>query len=132
MRSTNGDRMKRFDPRDLRLSSWQIIAFAATAGAIACSDEMPTNSSGHSIPSAKSTVQNLIAVNCECSRSSLRVTCSSPGGSSTVQSSDGRRYYLVVGGQGQYIKHTSSAVSYTAADSIFQFDVVVQNLIPQP
>lgn len=37
----------------------------------------------------------------------------------------------VVGGQNKYVKLTSSNVAYNPADSIFQFDVTVQNLLPE-
>ena len=54
------------------------------------------------------------------------VTCASP----TPASGDARG--ILVGGQGTYVQLTSSAVSYNAGTQIFQFDVTVQNLVPQP
>ena len=124
--------MQRLLRRGQRLSSWQLIGWLAIAGGIACSDQALSPAASPRQTSSNPAVTNLIAVNCTANRTSLSVTCSSPGISANVASSDGRRFYLVVGGQGTYIKLTSSAVSYTAVDSIFQFDVTVQNLIPQP
>jgi len=63
---------------------------------------------------------------CTASVGQRTVTCASP----TPSSGDARG--IIVGGQGVYVQLTSSAVSYDAGTQRFQFDLTVQNLIPQP
>lgn len=67
----------------------------------------------------------LQAMTCEGSLASNSVTCRSDGGSSGGISA------ALIGGQNVNVRLVSSNVSYTEADSIFQFDVTVQNLLPE-
>jgi DNA/RNA endonuclease G (NUC1) len=62
------------------------------------------------------------------------LTCTGSLGQRTVSCAtartDGGRA-TIIGGQNVNVKLTSSNVSYTPVDSIFQFDVTVQNLLPE-
>lgn len=63
---------------------------------------------------------------CEASLADRSVRCL-PRGAPAIGGSP-----AIVAGQDLNVRLTSSNVSYTEADSIFQFDVTVQNLLPEP
>jgi len=64
------------------------------------------------------------ALVCSASLSDHTVSCTRPSPDAGVSAT-------LFGGQNTNVKLTSSNVSYTAADSTFQFDVTVQNLLPE-
>ncbi|HET7462486.1 MAG TPA: Ig-like domain-containing protein [Longimicrobium sp.] len=68
----------------------------------------------------------LVRLSCTASVAERTVVCASP------TPGEGGARGVIVGGQGTYVQLTSSNVSYTAATQTLQFDVTVQNLIPQP
>ena len=114
-----------------RRVSGVIAVLMAGAVIVSCSENLPTSTSGSGIGNAPTPQRNLIAVNCTASRSSLSVSCGNSNTSSSQGiSADGRQYDIIFGGNHQYVNVTSSNVVY-GVDSIFSFDVTVQNLIPQ-
>lgn len=67
---------------------------------------------------------SLQALVCTASVSTRAVSCETPPPAGGVRAT-------VIGGQNTNVKLTSSNVSYTPLDSIFSFDVTVQNLLPE-
>jgi hypothetical protein len=61
------------------------------------------------------------------------LTCAGSLSAATISCSSAPREAnrTIVGGQNVNVRLTSSNVSYTALDSIFRFDVTVQNLLPE-
>jgi DNA/RNA endonuclease G (NUC1) len=70
-------------------------------------------------------VSGLEALACSGSVGARTVSCA------PLQSSTGAARARVIGGQNTNVKLASSGVSYNPADSIFQFSVTVQNLLPE-
>ncbi|MDB4949338.1 MAG: ExeM/NucH family extracellular endonuclease [Gemmatimonadetes bacterium] len=106
------------DPRYVR---GLLLAAVAALGAAACSGRDIAGPKGvqHAggTPSAA-----LAALTCTGSVSNATIHCS-------AAASGANR--TIFGGQNSNVRLTSSNASYTAADSIFQFDVTVQNLLPE-
>jgi DNA/RNA endonuclease G (NUC1) len=95
------------------------LAFLALA---ACSDR--DIAGPRALPdSGEPPASGLTALTCSASPAQRTVSCSSlqPGGARAK----------IFGGQNTNVKLTSSNVSYTPADSTFQFSVTVQNLLPE-
>jgi hypothetical protein len=100
-----------------------VVCALATAALAACSDQSPVAlrepSQPQPVPGAPApTIQ---AFECTGSTSGT-LSCKSPGARTGAAG-------VLIGGQNVFLKLTSSNVSYTAADSVFQFDVTVQDLM---
>jgi hypothetical protein len=89
--------------------------------ATACSDRASSPGVDPVAPDGRRTT--ILA--CTGSVKNATVQCA-PG---TLPSGGARHQQQILGGQGLYVRLTSSAVAYTAADSIFAFNMTVQNLI---
>jgi len=100
-----------------------LLTLAALGAAVvgACSDQQPVGVREPSaiVPAAKRALQRF-----DCT-GSIRggVTCKAAGGST------GNASGVLIGGQGTFLRLTSSNVSYDAGTEIFSFDVTVQNLM---
>jgi DNA/RNA endonuclease G (NUC1) len=100
--------------------------FAVLSGVFAllaaCTDGNPVTSTG---PAPLAPVEGALqAISCTASRTGT-VSCGA------VDPTTGEISAAVFGGQGVNIKLTSSNVAYTEEDSIFRFDVTVQNLLEE-
>ena len=113
--------MKLSRSTQLRLAAATAVCAAAVTIA-ACSDTGA--GSPVSVKSAPSSVPStaLSVLDCRASTRNLTVHCSSP---QATKSGHGDMF----GGQGTYVKLTSSNVSYNSGTQIYQFDVTVQNLM---
>ncbi|HEU4456405.1 MAG TPA: IPT/TIG domain-containing protein [Longimicrobium sp.] len=89
--------------------------------ATACSDRASSPGVDPVAPDGRRTT--ILA--CTGSVKNATVQCA-PG---TLPAGGARYQQQILGGQGVFVRLTSSAVTYTAADSIFAFDMTVQNLI---
>ncbi|HEX8693173.1 MAG TPA: Ig-like domain-containing protein [Longimicrobium sp.] len=121
------------------LRRYPVRTSAAVAGlaglailAAACTDRSdpvgPTPPGGPGGPVAPPKDPSLIqVVQCRADVRAKTVSCdpAAPQGDKAPR-------YLIVGGQGVFVKLTSSNVNYDSPTQAFTFDVTVQNLIPQP
>jgi hypothetical protein len=89
------------------------------AGLAACGDQGASGplSAG---PRAGTPENVVTAVDCTVSVHAGAVRCGTPSTGASAE---------IVGGQNQYVKLTSSNVSYNAGTEIFQFDATIQNLM---
>src|SRR3954451_11303264 len=102
------------------------IAIIAVGVAEACSDKVTTEPSQSIAPvPANGTSLQIASLTCQASITAKSVECAPASATSAGRSS------VLIGKQNTFIKLTSSAVAYTAADSSFKFNMTVQNLIPQ-
>ena len=106
-------------PRRLRAPLAFLPAAAFFLGA--CSEPTSSSTEPDVGPDAPSSI--LQAVDCTASVRAGTVSCAAAG------SRAGGVSATVIGAQGTYIKLTSSNLTYTTADSLFAFDVTVQNLL---
>lgn len=97
------------------------LTAALLASLAACSDRIPSAPADVPPPSRPALLDR---VECRADVAARRVACGAPG-------SLDRRGDLVLGGNGRYVKLTSSAVTYDSATQRLSFNVTVQNLIGQ-
>jgi hypothetical protein len=98
--------------------SRKLPLLALVLAAAACSDSVGPVERAPEPGAAE--VRPLAALACTATLETGSVTCGAPGGARAV----------LIGGQDQYVRLTSSNVAVTA--DTFAFDVTVTNLIPQP
>ena len=103
------------------LPSWlrAPAVFAALFLAAACADNESTV-----LPEPPLDRANSVRLECRASVTSLSVTCSAPATADGVHAEQS-----IVGGQGVYVRLTSSGVAYDAGTQIFSFNTTVQNLL---
>ena len=106
--------------RSMRASLALLPAAALLLGA--CSE--PTSPATEpEVPGVDAPSGVLQAVDCTASVRTASVTCRAAG------SGIGGASATIIGGQGTYVRLTSSNLTYTALDSLFAFDVTVTNLL---
>ena len=102
-----------------------VTAFAATA----CTDrEESTAPQEPGVRGLSSSKQLAASIRCAADVATATLACErthDAGGLLAPQ-------FLIVGGQNEFVRLTSSAVDYQRGRQEFSFDVTVQNLIPQP
>jgi hypothetical protein len=103
-------------------TSWYVRGLALLLGGalIACAD-LQQPAAPELQPELPETPAEVVqAVTCEASLSAETVRCAAPRTGARAN---------IIGGQGVYVQLASSNVAYTAADSLFGFDVTIQNLL---
>ena len=106
-----------------------LAAFAVSLFAIGCSD-LPVDTSMPVVTPAGPSAQRsfAVAVTCTASVAEGSVACARPRPSTGTFGPN----FLIVGGQDEFVRLTSSSVSYNWGTEIFQADVTVTNLFGQP
>jgi hypothetical protein len=106
-----------------------LAALAVPLLAIGCSD-LPVDTSLPVVnpigPSAQRSLA--VAVTCTASVAGGSLTCARPSPRTGTFGPN----FLIVGGQDEFVRLTSTSVSYNASTQIFQADVTVTNLFGQP
>lgn len=96
----------------------------------ACSEDQPVAPAAKSgLPSTRNIV--IAALSCTADRVQLVVACNPP----SFVGQNGKftpRTDLILGGQGTFVKLTTTNATYNAGTTEFRFDMTVQNLIEQP
>jgi hypothetical protein len=112
----------------VRHLTWTLAACAVPLLANGCSD-LPIDTSPPAVTPAPPSAQRdfAVAVRCTASVAQGRLTCSPPRPRTGPFGPD----FLIVGGQNQFVRLTSTNVSYDGSD-IFQADVTVDVLFGQP
>ncbi len=114
-----------------RLGTFAAAALIATTFA-ACTEDAPTSprSSNPDVTGAPAEDLKLVALlTCTANRVNLSVSCEAPAfeGSGEKEVS----FNLILGGQGTFVKLTTTNVAYNSGTGRFTFDMTVQNLIEQ-
>jgi len=99
-----------------------LLALPLVLLASACTDRNLTSPSVQAVPGGAPPSSAVVALLCTASVGDRTVSCTRPAPGVDA---------AIFGGQNTNVKLTSSNVAYTAADSIFGFDVTVQNLLPE-
>lgn len=112
----------------MRLSS-RLLPLGISLGIVgllaACHDSSPSSPAAtHLTP--------LQTLACVAQVHAKTVTCTVPTSAQNNLVSGKTRNDVIIGGQGTYVQLTSSNVNYDSGTGVFNFDVTVQNLIPQP
>jgi hypothetical protein len=109
--------------------AWTLAAFTVSLFALGCSD-LPVDTSMPVVtpdgPSAQRSFA--VAVTCTASVAEGSIACARPSPSTGTFGPN----FLIVGGQDEFVRLTSSNVSYDGGAELFQADVTVTNLFGQP
>jgi len=113
-------------PRRMRTATLRVL-LASLPVLAACSDSTggAATSGDDATPLPRGTVA---ALRCTATRSPASVACEPLGASGRAQKNGPRADLHLLGGQGTYVRLTSSAVAYNAGTQVFSFNVTVQNL----
>jgi hypothetical protein len=104
--------------------SWLAVTLALGLGLGACRD-LPTEGAA-AAPAPTPGVRDRTALTCTVQVRARTLSCRIP------DLPRGMKSNIILGGQGQHVRLTSSNVSYDGGDQVLSADVTVQNLIDQP
>jgi|GEM_PF-329022 len=113
-------------PHRMRAATFRVL-LASLPVLAACGDS--TGGPAARDPDAPAVPRGTVAaLRCTATRSPASVACEPLGASGSAQKNGPRADLHLLGGQGTYVRLTSSAVAYNAGTEVFSFNVTVQNL----